>query len=517
MNQFLFTENLKTRYEYIKCEDSTAETILLVHGLGLDMSTWDEVVHLLKLDFHILRYDIREHGKSIVNKRENFSWELLINDVELLLKELSIQRFHLIGHSSGGNLGIELAVRNDNIQSLTLISTPIYFPEELGEKELEDRKARNKASNIEDIIEPLVNSICYPPTNKKIIRLKRVYKQISAEAYLDYANLLAKTILSYSVDQLKKVTIPKLVLVGEFDVFYPPKLQMISMNYLTNSRFYIIQNASNAIMIDQPDEFIKSFKNFLSGIRETVKVNDYLYSKLLSKELDSMVDKGINNNSSQTNTEPLIFEDTYQSDVRLLMSSVASIRHDFTNHIQVMHGLLKLEEYEKAFEYVSSLFKEVHAIDTVKFNKDNPGLSVLLQTKMLTSQNHQIDIQFSISNDPFDRIGQTDLIKILSNLIDNAIDAAIELPVHQRKIKIGCKAQSNMYIFEIENTGPTIQDMEQIFKKGYSTKKAEQGKIRGHGLYIVREIVNRYDGHISFQSSDFYTTAIVKIPNCNLI
>jgi sensor histidine kinase regulating citrate/malate metabolism len=59
--------------------------------------------------------------------------------------------------------------------------------------------------------------------------------------------------------------------------------------------------------------------------------------------------------------------------------------------------------------------------------------------------------------------------------------------------------------------------MEQIFKKGYSTKKAEQGKIRGHGLYIVREIVNRYDGHISFQSSDLYTTAIVKIPNSNLI
>lgn len=517
MNQFLFTENVKMRYEYIKCEDPTAETILLVHGLGLDMSTWDEVVNVLKLDFNVLRYDIREHGESSVKKREDFSWELLINDLELLLKELFIQRFHLIGHSGGGNFGIELAERTDYIQSLTLISTPIYFPEELGEKELKDRKARNKARNIEDIIEPIVISICYPPTDKKINRLKRIYKQISSEAYLDYTNLLGKTILSNSVQQLQKVTIPKLVLVGEFDVLYPPKLQMISINYLTNSRFCIIQNASNAIMIDQPDEFVKSFKNFLSGIKEKVKVNDYLYSKLLSKELDSMVDKGINNNSFQTNTDQYTFEDTYQSDVRILMSSVDSLKHDFTNHIQVMHGLLKLEKYEKAFEYVSSLFKEVHAIDIVKFNKDNPGLSVLLQTKRLTAQNHQIDIQFSISNDPFDRIGQTDLIKILSNLIDNAIDATIELPVHERKIKIVCKAQSNMYIFEIENTGPTVQDMEQIFKKGYSTKKAEQGKIRGQGLYIVREIVNRYDGHISFESSDFYTKAIVKIPIRNLI
>ena len=72
--------------------------------------------------------------------------------------------------------------------------------------------------------------------------------------------------------------------------------------------------------------------------------------------------------------------------------------------------------------------KEVQAIESLKLNIDHPGLSILLQTKKLAAQNYHIDMDFTISNDAFDKIKTTDLIIILSNLIDNAIDATIELP-----------------------------------------------------------------------------------------
>ena len=58
-----------------------------------------------------------------------------------------------------------------------------------------------------------------------------------------------------------------------------------------------------------------------------------------------------------------------------------------------------------------------------------------------------------------------------------------------------------------------LVEKEHIFKQGYSTKKAEQGKIRGQGLFIVKEVVNRYNGKISIDSTnDLETTAIVEIP-----
>lgn len=296
MQQFIIKNNLLINFQYIHCDKSYSETILFAHGLGLDMSTWDDVVNLLKSDFNILKYDLREHGKSTIQKREEFTWDLLINDLDLLLNHLNINSFHFVGHSGGGNLGIELAKCKSSIKSLTLISTPIYFPKELGRKEIENRVARNKSNNIEDIVEPIINNICYPPTFDKAKRLMSIYKQISVEAYLDYTILLSKTILAYSLKEFKEITIPKLILVGEFDVLYPPQLQMMSMNYLTNCRFLTVQNSSNCVMIDQPITFVNYLNNFVSEIDNESETVNYTYTNLLKKELQSIVDSGINNN-----------------------------------------------------------------------------------------------------------------------------------------------------------------------------------------------------------------------------
>ncbi|WP_431026977.1 GHKL domain-containing protein [Lysinibacillus sp. LZ02] len=212
-------------------------------------------------------------------------------------------------------------------------------------------------------------------------------------------------------------------------------------------------------------------------------------------------------------TEVGYTEDTYQNEIRTLIASVSSLRHDFTNHIQVMHGLLKIGAVDEAENYVNALYKEAQAIQSIKLNIDHPGLSILLQTKKLAAQNHQIEMDITTAHHSFDQLKTTDLIKILSNLIDNAMDAALELQEHERKIAVICEANETHYIFKIINTGPNIVDRERIFHQGYTTKKEQQGKERGQGLFIVKEIVHKYDGHISIDStSHLETTAIVEIP-----
>ncbi|WP_332649085.1 sensor histidine kinase [Lysinibacillus sp. 54212] len=205
-------------------------------------------------------------------------------------------------------------------------------------------------------------------------------------------------------------------------------------------------------------------------------------------------------------------EDTYQAQINTLITSVSSLRHDFTNHIQVIHGFLQLDEIDLAQQYLLSLSKEVEAIEAIKINVDHPSLSILLQTKKLAAKNHQINMDFTISDNSFDKIKTTDLIKILSNLIDNAIEAANDLPENERKITISCIAEDTHYRFEITNTGQKILQTEYVFKQGYSTKESVNGKIRGQGLFIVKEVVNKYHGTISIKSRENVTTAIVRIP-----
>ncbi|MFD9625877.1 ATP-binding protein [Peribacillus muralis] len=207
-------------------------------------------------------------------------------------------------------------------------------------------------------------------------------------------------------------------------------------------------------------------------------------------------------------------EDTYQSEFQSLIASVRSLRHDFSNHIQVIHGLLKLKETEKALDYLTGLSKEVHSIESMKLDVIHPGLSVLLETKRLSAQNYNIDIDINVSPNSFNRVKTIDLIKLLSNVIDNAIEATVELPEQERRMSIACKADDDKFTFRVTNTGPMISalDQENIFTSGFSTKKPQKDKVRGQGLFIVKDLVNRYDGEIQVQSNEEETSVSMMIP-----
>ena len=206
-------------------------------------------------------------------------------------------------------------------------------------------------------------------------------------------------------------------------------------------------------------------------------------------------------------------EDTYQGEIQTLLSSVSSLRHDFSNHIQVIHGLLTIGETEKARQYVDSLSNEVQLIESINSTIEHPGLAILLKSKKITAQNHQIAMETKVTQDSYQQIKTTDMIKILSNLIDNAIDATRELTNQPRKISILCDSNESQYVFEVTNTGPKVVSNEEIYKRGFSTKPTEDGKVRGQGLFIVREVVRKYNGEISLHSTnENVTTAKVIIP-----
>ncbi|WP_421383540.1 sensor histidine kinase [Bacillus salacetis] len=209
-------------------------------------------------------------------------------------------------------------------------------------------------------------------------------------------------------------------------------------------------------------------------------------------------------------------EKTYHSEIHSLIQSVRSLRHDFANHIQVLNGLLKLGKHQEALEYSDSMREEAQLLYKIPIQSSNPALSVLFQTKSLAAQSQNIDIQFNNSDSSFENLRTTDLIKLLSNLIDNAIDAASELPKGERKIEVTCEDVNEEYVFRISNSGPPIppEAKDKIFIAGFSTKAKSHAnkKVRGQGLYIVKQIVEKYNGRISLESENNKTTFEIRLP-----
>ncbi len=206
-------------------------------------------------------------------------------------------------------------------------------------------------------------------------------------------------------------------------------------------------------------------------------------------------------------------EETYQVEFQSMLHTMRSIRHDFINHIQVIQGLMKIGREDRAFEYVNSLTTEVETMELPVVVK-NPALFILLQSKWARAQNEKVDMHLNIDDHTFKHIYTIDLIKIFSNLIDNAFDATLLGPESERFINIEAQVTQNKYIFKVENIGPPIskENLQKIFLAGFSTKTEKRGVPRGDGLSIVKQVVLKYGGTINVETNKSTTMFEVTIP-----
>jgi sensor histidine kinase regulating citrate/malate metabolism len=184
-------------------------------------------------------------------------------------------------------------------------------------------------------------------------------------------------------------------------------------------------------------------------------------------------------------------------------------RHDYLNHLQIVYGLMELEEYEEMNSYLKKVYKELlrtgKAIKTSK-----PAINALLAAKLSECEAKNIELLIEVKSDLKDiRVEDWELCKVLSNLADNAIKALEEADIPEKKLGINITETKEEYVFDVEDNGPKIPDeiREHIFKKGFSTKK-EEG--HGMGLAIVSKILEDNGGEIALITNDEKTVFTVK-------
>ena len=193
-----------------------------------------------------------------------------------------------------------------------------------------------------------------------------------------------------------------------------------------------------------------------------------------------------------------------------LNTTLRSQRHDYLNHIQVIYGLMELNEYEEAKKYLNPVFKDIMKVSKA-LRTDQPAINALLQAKILMAQKSDIDLYLEVRSDLRDiGIEPWNLCKILANIIDNGI-SALEKLQGEKKLTIEIGETAKDYHFTLYNNGPQIPQnhMSEIFKQGFTTKK-ENG--HGMGLFIVEQLLKEGGGTIAVSSAVHKTEFIITIP-----
>ncbi len=191
-----------------------------------------------------------------------------------------------------------------------------------------------------------------------------------------------------------------------------------------------------------------------------------------------------------------------------LNSTLRAQRHDYLNHLQVVYGMMELEEYEDLHSYLEPVYKDM--LKTGKALKTSkPAINALLKAKMGEAEGNAIDVYVEVKSDLKElRVADWEICKVLSNLIDNAM-TALEAGNYEKKIGIDITETKEEYVFSISNNGPMIppEVKEHMFKQGFTTKR-EEG--HGMGLFIVSNVLKENAGSISVTSDENETAFVVR-------
>jgi len=195
--------------------------------------------------------------------------------------------------------------------------------------------------------------------------------------------------------------------------------------------------------------------------------------------------------------------------VRLYAEALRAQTHEFMNKLHVIVGLVQLELYDQILGYVRDLKEQ--SISTADFftkNIKDPVLSGFLLGKVSYAREKGSELKFTDETflpTPKNKDIVKDLVTILGNLIDNALDALAYCENKEVIVEIIPISDRELSITVMDNgIGMSPEVQKSIFEKGFSTK----GANRGFGLYLVFQSIKELNGRISISSEEGTGTKI---------
>ncbi len=188
--------------------------------------------------------------------------------------------------------------------------------------------------------------------------------------------------------------------------------------------------------------------------------------------------------------------------VQHMVEAMRAYTHEFMNKLHVIHGLLQMEKYDMAMDYIMDItHTQQQAVSRVMTCIQDPTAAALLVGK--TSRASELGIRLilepgsSLSADSR-FLPSAVLVAILGNLLDNAIDSLNASGCTLREITVTLQERADGLFLCVEDTGPGIPPtvLPHIFEAGFSTK----GESRGTGLSLVKDLVETYHGQIRVEN-----------------
>lgn len=205
-----------------------------------------------------------------------------------------------------------------------------------------------------------------------------------------------------------------------------------------------------------------------------------------------------------------------QEEIQALYQEMRSFRHDISSHLYAVSGLIQLGEIHQAEKYIKKISGKIKLDELVL--SGNPFFDALIGSKNAAARQEGIDVYASISVKAVLYIEEVDLISLLGNLYDNAIEA------NTRKSKEACEKHSVDKSWIRVKIMLNVSDLLIVFQNtsfhentvdNITIWKSTKNDAREHGIGLqnIDSIVKKYDGYGDRKMQDGIFEYKARIPN----
>lgn len=189
------------------------------------------------------------------------------------------------------------------------------------------------------------------------------------------------------------------------------------------------------------------------------------------------------------------------------IKKLSALRHDFRNHLYVIAERIRREEKDEAIAYIDKIGATIQEASNI-IVAENEILATILTVKNMICKNKDIEFQCKISCEKL-FIEDMDLNTVVSNLMDNAIEASEKCEKGKRKITFKIKDVKQFIAIECCNTCK-----EKSAEKRYIFQTTKDNKEEhGYGIENIKETVEKYGGRAEFSSMDGVFCAKIMMEN----
>jgi len=187
------------------------------------------------------------------------------------------------------------------------------------------------------------------------------------------------------------------------------------------------------------------------------------------------------------------------SQVKRYVDNLRIMRHEQLNRMTTLSGLLHMGRYEEAIGFIQAQSEHAQELlDFISSRFSSPTLCGLLLGKAARAREKGVELNFDPAcrmDKPFAPLLEAELISIIGNLLDNAIEATQRAPHPHEPVEVLIKLNDRELIIEVADHGVGIKPeiRERIFERGITTKTRGD---HGIGLYLIESYVTQAGGSV---------------------